>query len=262
MALGGFVAQTGYTPVLLLSAVAPVVSGALIMGLLREPARSFMISGEEAPTFAATLVSAVRALRVSRPLRRVFVQFVGLITLFGTIDEFPGTLLAELNETTAPGVLPLGIIGLLYGAFLGSQSVGAALAHRFQALAPRRIATVSLLAHGLLLAALGAGVWVAWPSGGVMLCAGVAVYFALMGAVEVLLETSLQHEIDTAARATITSASSAAMDLGGVLLYLLIGSVAASASWVAALAVVATLAVLMSLAFTYPAGPSAVRSRS
>ena len=79
-----------------------------------------------------------------------------------------------------------------------------------------------------------------------LLCAGVGLYFALMGAVEVLLETSLQHEIDVGARATITSVAGAAMELGGIVLYLVIGVTAAAWNWSAALAVVAIAAVARS----------------
>lgn len=262
MALGGFVAETGYTTVLLLSAVAPILSGVLIAGLVREPPRSHADAHADGPTFTATLSAAVSALRVNRALRRVSIMFVALVAMFGTIDEFPGTLLADLNQHTARGMLSLGAIGLLYGAFLGAQSVGSALAHRFRAVSFRSLAVASLFAHVLLLAALAAGVWVVWPQGGVLLCAGLSLYFGLMGVVEVLLETSLQHEIDVGARATITSFSGAAMDLCGIGLYLLIGASAAARGWSAALAVVAVLAMLLSAAFIYSAGPSAARSRS
>jgi len=273
MALGGFVAETGYTAVLLLSAVAPIVSGALIAGLITEPPRSHAPSpdapsGDGVPaentagTFLAILAAAVRTLRLNRALRRVSIMFVGLVALFGTIDEFPGALLSDLNQHAAGGMLTLGVIGLLYGTFLGAQSVGSALAHRLRQLPLRRIAPISLLAHGVLLGALAGGVWVSWPHGGVLLCVGMGLYFALMGVVEVLLETSLQHEIDVDARATITSVAGAAMELGGIVLYLVIGVTAAAWSWSAALAVVAGAAVVLSLAFTYTAGPSAARSRS
>ncbi|MGE0625515.1 MAG: MFS transporter [Pseudomonadales bacterium] len=261
MALGGFVAESGYTAVLLLSAVAPVASGALIAGCVREPARTHVEKGESSPTFSTTLVSAVLALRQNRSLRRVSIMFVGLVALFGTIDEFPGALLEDLNQGPAQGMLSLGVIGVLYGAFLGSQSIGAALAHRFRVMPARRIAMVSLLAHGILLGGLAAGMWAGWPGGGVLLCVGVAAYFGIMGVVEVLLETSLQHEIDSGARATITSVSGAAMELCAIVLYLVIGATAATAGWSAALAVVAMIAVLLSLAFAYSA-PTAARSRS
>ncbi|HEY5644793.1 MAG TPA: MFS transporter [Pseudomonadales bacterium] len=256
MAIGGYVAETGYTAVLLLSALAPAVSGALIVGLISEPARTHAQTGAAEPAFTATLNAAVRALRTNRALARVSVMFVGLVALFGTIDEFPGTLLAE------QGVMSLGTIGLLYGAFLGAQSLGSALAHRLHAVKLGRIAVVSAFAHCLLLGALAAGAWLAWPQAGVLLCTGVCLYFGIMGAVEVLLETGLQHEIDVGARATITSFSGAAMEVCGILLYLVIGAVADIGSWSAALAVVAAIAIVLSVGFVYSAGPSALRSRS
>lgn len=256
MALGGFVAETGYMAVLLLSALAPVLSGALVFGLIREPPRSHADPESGPPGFFLTLRSAGAALHGNRALRRISVMFVGLVAVFGTIDEFPGPLLAE------HGVLTLGVIGVLYGAFLGAQSVGSAFAHRLRAMPLQRIALLSLLAHAVMLAALAAGVWMAWPTGGVLLCTGLCLYFAIMGVVEVLLETSLQHEIDVSARATITSVASAALEVCGIALYLVIGAAAAAVSWSAGLAVAAGIAVLLSAGFVYSAGPSAPRSRS
>jgi len=262
MVLGGFVAETGYATVLMLSAVAPVISGLLVVGLLSEPGRSHVRPDGDTPSFRTTVETAVRALRLDRPLQRVTVMFVGLVAVFGTIDEFPGALLAEQGQHAPQGALSLGIIGVLYGVFLGAQSVGSALAHRFGAAQLRRIALVSVLAHGVLLGALALGTWMAWPSGGVLLCAGVALYFGCMGAVEVLLETNLQRQIGVGARATITSMAGAAMELAGILLYLLIGATASARGWSSALAAVAVLAIVLSLGFGYSAGPRAVRNRS
>ena len=83
-----------------------------------------------------------------------------------------------------------------------------------------------------------------------------------MGAVEVLLETNLQQEIQVAARATITSVAGAGLEVWGICLFLVIGGIASRADWALASGVVAALSIAVSLGLAYAAGPVAVRSRS
>ncbi len=233
MALGGFVAETGYTAVLLLSAAAPIVAGALVLGLLEEPPRSFKEEGdaEEQP-----LTVALRALLKNRRLRLVALMFVLFMGLSGVMDEYLGPLLAE------PGTLSLGVIGVLYGIILGSRALGTVAAHRLRRLSLSRIGLISAGSHGVLLLGLWAGVSTSNPTLVLALCA----YFALQGVVEVLLETHQQAAIDVSARATVTSVAGAGLEVWAVVLFVSIGVLAENASWTLALATVAIVAVLLS----------------
>ncbi|MGD8829800.1 MAG: MFS transporter [Pseudomonadales bacterium] len=260
MALGGYVAETGYTSVLLLSAAAPVVTGLIVLGGMSEPPRTLATEAKSA-SFLDTLTTAGRALLGNPRLRRVSVVYVVLIGTYGTIDEFPGALLDQTSRAEG-AALSLGAIGLLYGAFVGAEAIGSAVAHRLQFLGHAQIGVASVIAHAVLLAALAAGVLMAWPVGVVLLTGGCATYFALMGVVSVLLESSLQHEIDVGARATVTSFAGAALEVWGILAYLVIGATAAAHSWAAALAVAAGIAVVISMCVFYTAGPRAARNRS
>ncbi|MEJ2089102.1 MAG: hypothetical protein P8Y69_11655, partial [Gammaproteobacteria bacterium] len=153
-----------------------------------------------------------------------------------------------------PGVLSLGMIGMLYGGILGARAVGTALAHRLRALGLRRIGLVSVVAHGLLFLCMSGGlVWLAVAS---------ALYFALVGAVEVLLEANLQQEIEMHARATITSMAGAGLEVWGMVLFLLIGIRAESHGWASAVAAAAALAMAISVLLAYVAGPVTARIRS
>ena len=207
MALGGFLARNGYEAVLLLSALAPVASGVLVLGFLREPARSHSASADEGDDgqeaqprpFREALASLHRQPR----LRLIALMFVVFVGLSGVVDEYIGPLLKdELN-------ISLGLIGLIYGGVLGCQAFGNALAHRLGAVRLNTLGLVSAGSHLMLAGGLAFGArfglaWLVVPSG---------LYFFAMGAVQVLLETGLQNEIEVSARATITSVAGAGLEI-------------------------------------------------
>ncbi|MEM8767030.1 MAG: MFS transporter [Pseudomonadota bacterium] len=235
MAIGGFVAETGYTLVLLLSAAAPIVAGGLVLGLLEEPPRTFVKTTDDG-TRERPLALALRALLSNGRLRLIAMMFVLFMGLSGVMDEYLGPLLAE------PGTLSLGVIGVLYGVILGSRALGTLAAHRLRRLSLSRIGLISAAAHAVLLVGLLAGVSASNPTLVLALCA----YFALQGVVEVLLETHQQAAIDVSARATVTSVAGAGLEVWAVVLFVSIGVLAENAGWTAALGTVAVVAVLLS----------------
>jgi len=107
MALGGFLAQNGYEVVLLLSALAPFAAGLLVIGFIREPARSH--AGME-----GALASVVGGL-VSVPL-------IAVPTSAGYGASFNGlaALLAMLNSC-ASGVTVVNIDNGFGAAFAACQ---------------------------------------------------------------------------------------------------------------------------------------------
>jgi MFS family permease len=241
MALGGFLAQNGYPSVLLLSALAPFLSGLLVLAFIREPIRSHSgpldeASEEQERPFREALLSLRRQPR----LRLIALMFIVFVGLSGVVDEYIGPLLKdELNMT-------LGTIGLIYGAVLGCLAFGNAIAHRLGAVQLSTLGRVSagshlLLAAGLALAVHVNVVWLIVSSG---------LYFFVMGAVQVLLETGLQNEIDVSARATITSVAGAGLEIWVTGLFLAIGALAVSFGWSSALMAVALAAVLISLSLS------------
>lgn len=245
MGIGGFLAQYGYEEVLLLSALAPILGAVLVLGYITEPPRSH--PADEA-AFVDTLATAIRAIFGNRALVMIAAMLIFFMGASGVVDEYLGPLLRE------PGVLSLGVIGVLYGAILGVRAIGAALAHRLRQLSLRQIGMVSVAAHLLLVAGMtGNLLWLSLACG---------VYFAAIGAVEVLLETSLQKEIEVHARATITSVAGAGLEIWGIALFLLIGFRAEAVGWAPAIAFVAIIAVLISAVLAYAAGPVTARMRS
>jgi MFS family permease len=238
MALGGFLAQNGYDGVLLLSALAPFASGALVIGFIREPARSHTApEGEEqAPPFSEALASLQRQPR----LRLTAMMFIAFVGLAGVMDEYIGPLLKEELA------MSLGTVGLIYGGVLGFRALGNAAAHRLGSVPLKTVGWVSGISHLVLVVGLPLGVTmgVAW------LLAAFCAYFTAMGAVEVLLETGLQDEIDVSARATITSVAGAGLEIWVTGLFLAIGALAVRYDWSMALVMVAFSAVVVSLALS------------
>ena len=245
MAIGGFLAAEGYSEVLLLSALAPVLGAILVIGYVSEPPRSF--AGEE-EAFTTTLGLAFRTLLGNRVLLMITAMLIFLMGASGVVDEYLGPLF------DAPGELSLGVIGVLYGGVLGARALGAALAHRLRSFSLRWIGGLSVLAHILLFSAMQGDL--------LLLVIGLAVYFAAMGIVEVLLETNLQQQIEVHARATITSVAGAGLEVWGIALFLLIGFRVDAGDWTAAMGPVALLAVVISILLTYAAGPVSARIRS
>lgn len=245
MVAGGFLAEFGYGQVLVLSATAPLLAAGLIIMYVTEPPRTH---AEVKAGFSATLRAAFGTLLENRTIALIAAMFVFFMGAGGVVDEYIGPLLEE------PGVLSLGTIGMLYGGILGARAIGTALAHRLRALGLRRIGMVSVLAHGLLFVGMSSGlVWLVVAS---------ALYFAVIGAVEVLLEANLQQEIEMHARATITSLAGAGLEVWGMVLFLLIGLRAETHGWSAAIAAAALIAMAISVLLAYVAGPVTARIRS
>ncbi len=240
MALGGFLAQNGYEAVLLLSALAPFVSGLLVLGLIREPKRSHADPGtEEVPE--RPFREALLSLRRQPRLRLIALMFIVFVGLAGVVDEYLGPLLKEELA------MSLGTIGLIYGGVLGCQAFGSAIAHHFGRVGLATAGQVSAFSHCLLAAGLLLGV----TQGAVWLVLALCLYFVAMGTVQVLLETGLQNEIEISARATITSVAGAGLEVWATALFLAIGALAVRYDWSLALLLVAAAAVAVSLALSF-----------
>ena len=241
MALGGFLAQGGYEPVLLLSALAPFVSGLLVVVLIREPARSGGDgSGDEGPPLSEALAS----LRRQPKLRLIALMFIVFAGLPGVIDEYIGPLLKDELA------MSLGTIGLIYGGVLGCQAIGNALAHRLGSVSLQAVGRISAANHALLAVGLILGL-TGLAAGAPALVIPLCFYFVVMGAVEVLLETGLQNEIEVSARATITSVTGAGLEIWVTALFLIVGTLAVRFDWYTALSAVAIGAVLLSLLLSF-----------
>ena len=189
--------------------------------------------GEE--RYLDTLRAGVRE-AVGRPLvLRAVLMSASVVCIWGVMDEFLPVFLTE------KGNISLADIGIIYAACSVANIVALALAHRLPARTPRRVGVV----FGI--AAVPLALSVAAP--GYIGAALLVLSFGINGAASVLLDGQLQRAIRGHARATVTSVAGTGTEITGIGLYLAAGATAEVASWHAATAMFAALAVMLAAIF-------------
>ena len=189
--------------------------------------------GEE--RYLDTLRAGVRE-AVGRPLvLRAVLMSASVVCIWGVMDEFLPVFLTE------KGNISLADIGIIYAACSAANIVALALAHRLPARTPRRVGVV----FGI--AAVPLALSVAAP--GYIGAALLVLSFGINGAASVLLDGQLQRAIRGHARATVTSVAGTGSEITGIGLYLAAGATAEVASWHAATAMFAALALMLAAIF-------------
>ena len=262
---GGYLAEhAGFALPLALSALGPWVAAAIAWIGLRDVPRSF---GEGKPLalpqaegsssegkplappqaegsterpepeerYLDTLRAGVRE-AMGRPLvLRAVLMSASIVCIWGVMDEFLPVFLTE------KGNISLADIGIIYAACSAANIVALALAHRLPARTPRRVGVV----FGV--AAVPLALSVAAP--GYIGAALLVLSFGISGAASVLLDGQLQRAIRGHARATVTSVAGTGSEITGIGLYLAAGATAEVASWHAATAMFAALALTLAAIF-------------
>jgi MFS family permease len=232
LASGGFIAERSYDLPLALSLAATWASAIIVVIAFREPARR---AGGARVSLTGALTAAVGEIRGNHAIVRIVAMFATLVTAYGVVDEYIGPLFNE-----KPG-FDLGDIGVAYAVIFAARTLGMAYAHRL------RIDSLSSVSLTFGLACIGLAL--APCVGGVGLVAAVAGYFAGSSAAEVRLQTRLQHEIESRARATVTSFAKMSEYACGTFFYLLIGALANVASFQVALAATALVCAAIAALF-------------
>ena len=247
---GGYLAEhAGFALPLALSALGPWAAAAIAWVGLKDVPRS---SSEGRPLarpqaegsaerpegeerYLDTLRAGVRE-AVGRPLvLRAVLMSASVVCIWGVMDEFLPVFLTE------KGNISLADIGIIYAACSAANIVALALAHRLPARTPRRVGVV----FGI--AAVPLALSVAAP--GYMGAALLVLSFGINGAASVLLDGQLQRAIRGHARATVTSVAGTGTEITGIGLYLAAGATAEVASWHAATAMFAALALMLAAIF-------------
>jgi len=247
---GGYAAHAGYELPLFESAAMPMLASLLVAFTFAEPPR-FAAAHVDAPNsaashstvvrssvlsrFAATLHAGLAEVRANRTMLRIVAMAATLATAYATLDEYVGPFFTETRAFS------LGEIGVIYAALYAMKTIGMEASHRLPVRSLRGIAWLAALAT----TGLGASTLLS----GYAIAVAIGLYFALSAACEVLLQTRLQHEIESHARATVTSLAKMAQHTFEPLLLLYIGSIAQVASFRAAFAAVAGLTFALALAF-------------
>lgn len=230
---GGVVAESGYTWVLLLSAAGPVAASLLATVAFREPTRTGTWSGAQRDSYFATMAEGLAEVRDSPPIRARILLLATAVGVSGVLDEYVGPVLR------GPGSLSLTAIGAALALVAAASGVASALAHRVPIRGLRGVSWLLVAATFLLV--------VAGAAPGAPAAAALVVFFGACSACDVFLNAQLQRAIRGRARATIASLGGFAQEIGGILLYLLVGLVASSWNWAGALFALAVVQGVSSL---------------
>ncbi|MEE9254634.1 MAG: MFS transporter, partial [Pseudomonadales bacterium] len=212
--IGGVLSERlGYTLVLVLSSMSPLVA-ALVAWLLLPDTEVHEAARRE--SYLHTLQAGWHHAIQTRVILYVIVLFAGVGTFYGVYEEYVGPFLREREFS-------LTMIGIVTALYQGCRAAGMWLAGRLPRVALPRL-SLAYLGGAICLALVPLGPDVAMVA---LLC----VFVILFAVAEIILETELQHAIDSHARATVTSVVSMAREIVGMLYFLLIGLMATATSW-------------------------------
>ncbi len=212
--LGGVISQwLGYSAALMLSIASPLVAALLAWQLLpnlevHETARR--------ESYIRTLQSGWKHAIGRRLILYIIVLFAGVGTFYSVFEEYVGPFLREREFS-------LVMIGIVTAGYQGCRAAGMWMAGRLPEFQLR---------HMNFLYLAGAVCLILMPIGGdIAMVVMLSMFVISFAVVEIILETRLQHAIESHARATVTSVVNTAREIVGILYYLLIGLMATATSW-------------------------------
>ena len=212
--LGGVLSQwMGYSAALMLSIASPLVA-ALLAWLLLPDLEVHEAARRE--SYIRTLQNGLNQAIGRRLILYIIVLFAGIGTFYSVFEEYVGPFLRERDFS-------LVMIGIVTAGYQGCRAAGMWMAGKLPEFQLRHL-------NFLYLA--GAICLILMPFGGDIVMVVMLFMFVISFAVvEIILETRLQHAIESHARATVTSVVNTAREIVGMLHYLLIGLVATATSW-------------------------------
>ncbi len=212
--LGGVLSQwLGYSAALILSIASPLVA-ALLAWLLLPNLEVHEAAKRE--SYIRTLQNGWKHAIGQRLILYIIVLFAGIGTFYSVFEEYVGPFLRERDFS-------LVAIGIVTAGYQGCRAVGMWMAGRLPEFQLR---------HMNFLYLAGAICLILMPFGGdIVMVVMLSMFVISFAVVEIILETRLQHAIESHARATVTSVVNTAREIVGMLHYLLIGLVATATSW-------------------------------
>lgn len=216
MAWGGY-------PLVGAASVAACLGAAAVALWLPEGARTGVVDGVDGLTaYRRNLIAGLREVRAEPVVRRA-VLLAAVVPGLTALDEYLPLLGRALGASNA-------MVPLLFAGVVAAMALAAALADRWAAAPPGRIAALLVLGA----AGLGAGSLSGHPLG----MAGVALFFGTVQLAEVVTSARLQAAITGPGRATVLSVTSVGAEICAVAIYL---GYAAASPWVAVAPLLAAL---------------------
>lgn len=234
-AVGGLLAGAkGFGLPLALSIAGPWLGAVVVAKAMSDPPRCSF--GPAVPSrYRDTVRAGLAEVRSSSVLLHVVGIGATVACVWGAAEELVPVYLAEKERFT------LASIGLVLACTSAVSVVATALAHRLPVRSVDTIPVVFALASGLLLASVAAD--------GVLASCLLVASAGTNGSGAVLLAGHLQRSIRGPARATVTSVQNMGQEVGGIVLYLSLGSIASVTSWHAGIGVVCAAAIALCAAF-------------
>jgi len=239
--LGGLLAATivglGFTPLLIVSALVPLVAGATALSfpsaapVERSAERSYLRHLREGVREAAT-----------RPQLRRLVMFSGAVFGLGAVDEYFGLLLHDAGIDNAG-------VGLWVAAFFVAAAAGSLVAYRLAGASRVRLAAVTSMSALALLATAS--------TGGLGVPLALVVFNGLHAVQCVALDAQLQSRIRSGSRATVTSVQGLVSELFALAAFVVFGLMAGASSNQRATAFLALA--LLTAALAYAWAPTSAR---
>lgn len=208
--VASIIAQYGYIPLLLLSAVALILS--VVPLALLPSSRAVESTGET--KYVSVLLMGVREAFL-KPTVLIIILFSSVLAGIAASDEFHNLLFREKGFDNGAIALWLAIIGV-FGV------IGSALAHKLEKFTFRL--ELLLLLWGLLLAA---GAYF----GGLLSPLLIGLFMMVFQITKVIFNTRLQTKISTQSRATTTSVVGLLSELFALTVFGVVGLVAAQSSY-------------------------------
>lgn len=209
--LGGLLIVRGFDFVLLVSMAMPLVAAVPFAMYVPDAATSEGVKSTARPRFMHLVTNGIREAFADRSVLYILLVCSLLTNCWGVYDEFVSPTLKEKGFS-------LDLIAYTGAAIYISQASGMALAGRFGERAMRSL--LIWFACGALI--LQGAVHLE----GSAVALSIAAFGFLAGLAGTLVETHLQHAIDSGTRATVTSTVSLCQGLAGIGGFLLFGWVA------------------------------------
>ncbi len=214
---GGFLIVNGYSFVLLLSALVPIVATLPFIFWVSDVEKSEDVYEKG---YMDNLLAGLKEAVGNRSILYILMTSMLLLMSYGVLDEFLGPLLQAAGFS-------LSHIAFLTAPILLAQAAGQALAHRFTHWTKHQLL---LCMGGAALISLSASMSI-----GLLLPFLVAVFFAVFGFASTLYASFLQEEIESDSRATVTSIVGFGEGVGAILWFLVFGLMAEIGSMIQAL---------------------------
>ncbi len=210
--MGGYLIIQGFSVVLLISAVIPILASAQFAFMTTDPPVNEKVSK---PGYLNHLRSGVHEAITNKSILYILLVFTFLIIASGILDEYVNPIIFEHGFT-------MSTVAYLAAGIVLAEALGQAMSGRFSFLSLEQLLGCMAAATTILL--------LIQPLHGFWIPLCMALFFAIFGMASTLFAGQLQHQIKGSSRATVTSVVSLGDGIGAIIWFMAFGSLAEATS--------------------------------